>query len=616
MPRYIEVVHAAHETATKILALRLGPDGRRYRVAVTAHGGQTASVTWDAGTGMAELNMPGLPPDAILTRAEADRLVAFIGHECCHVLHSDMAVWKAAVADGARVQAWTNALEDVRIEAVEIAAGKFPALQGLLASIANHLHAEALGEAAKRKRVIGADVADAPYVACILRRIANGYSIPAAGNLADAMSPEVSRLMTVALAGVRRAASTADVLTLARTLVALENQAPKGRDKGQDKPEGQDEGRGDDQGDDQGEGEGEEGRRQGQGERKDGGGPEGEAEGQGEGEPEQDAAPAGDGATGSGSPGISTDPNLKKTITTIAKRAGVKPGAYNPSHHLSVVKGEIDYPQPPAGIGPGHNAMSASALNQRLPRNAVLSGQIGRLLVSEEARRVTHHEGSGRLDRRALTRMRAGAVDVYSQRVDTPGVDTALLVLIDGSSSMCMPTGPAHNRGPSRMDMALTSAWHIANAAELAGAKVAVTVFHGSSRSDVRVSVIKDWSTPLRDRAAMLADVSPGGSTPMSPAIMVSAKMLASVSAATRRIMMVLTDGDCDYGPEAVTKACILAGDDGVEVVGIGMDAGEDVVKAFPPRYSVDVKDLAQLAATGLGVLVNMLEDANPQAAD
>jgi anti-anti-sigma regulatory factor len=42
----------------------------------------------------------------------------------------------------------------------------------------------------------------------------------------------------------------------------------------------------------------------------------------------------------------------------------------------------------------------------------------------------------------------------------------------------------------------------------------------------------------------------------------------------------------------------------------------KSVIKAFPPRYSINVENLEQLAATGLGVLVAMLEDANPRGDD
>jgi hypothetical protein len=46
----------------------------------------------------------------------------------------------------------------------------------------------------------------------------------------------------------------------------------------------------------------------------------------------------------------------------------------------------------------------------------------------------------------------------------------------------------------------------------------------------------------------------------------------------------------------------------GVEAVGIGMDC-EVVIRAFPKRYSINVRDLNQIATTGLGTLARMLED-------
>ena len=79
MPLYIEVLRAASETATKMLALR--SNGTWFNVEVTTDGGKTASVTWNTYN-IVTLNMPSLPPTANMTRGEADRLVAFIGHEC------------------------------------------------------------------------------------------------------------------------------------------------------------------------------------------------------------------------------------------------------------------------------------------------------------------------------------------------------------------------------------------------------------------------------------------------------------------------------------------------------------------------------------------------------
>jgi nitric oxide reductase activation protein len=166
------------------------------------------------------------------------------------------------------------------------------------------------------------------------------------------------------------------------------------------------------------------------------------------------------------------------------------------------------------------------------------------------------------------------------------------------------------------MDVAQTAAWHIAKAAEMANAKVSVATFttNVASPANAVVTIVKTWEASVASCANRLASLDPQAYTPMSPAIIACAGLLADVSA-TRRILLVLTDGECDYRAKAVTSACRLAADMGVETVGIGMDC-EAVVEAFPPRYSVNVKSLTQLATTGLGVLADMLEDTNPRGAD
>jgi hypothetical protein len=613
MPRYLEVVGAAGETATKILALRAKGGTKIPPVRVTTFGGRTASVDWSPYG--VTLNMPSLPPDSVLTRAEADRLVAFIGHECCHVLHSDRGAWVQAVAAGIRVRDWTNALEDVRIEAKEIGIGKFPALRGLLESMTGRLHYESVVEADKAGRIIGAAVSDAPYAACVLGRMANGYDIPSASTLGAGLSAEVRSLVDKALAGIGKCKSTDDVLTLARSLVDDEAQLggnePGQGDKGQG-DQGQGQGQGDQGQGDQGQGQGQSD--QGQGQSDQGQGQSDQGQGQGDqGQGDQGQGDQGQGDQGSGP---ATDANIAGMIDAIAARAGVSDlddhALTDKSHRLSAaVTKVVDGPR----INPDENGFAAGNLARRLPANAVLAGQIGRLLVSDEVRRVTHHESSGRLDRRALVRLQVGASDVYSRKDDTPGIDTALLVLIDGSASMRLGT-KALNSGPTRMNIAQTAGYHIARAAELANAKVAVGVFYSLGRSvaGAKVVIIKPWHLPLASCAASLARVYGMAQTPLSPAILAGGRLLADVMA-TRRILMCLTDGECDYGAAGVTKACAIVRDDGVEVVGVGM-ACASVAAAFPPRYSVNVQDLDQLATTGLGVLCTMLEDANPRGAD
>jgi hypothetical protein len=122
------------------------------------------------------------------------------------------------------------------------------------------------------------------------------------------------------------------------------------------------------------------------------------------------------------------------------------------------------------------------------------------------------------------------------------------------------------------------------------------------------LTIAKGWDQTCNAAAASIySDIQRRGTTPLSPAIIEAARLLASVNA-TRRITMVLTDGECNFGAPAVTAACRIAADMEVETVAVGM-ACEDVVKAFPDGHSVNVANLGTLATTGLGTLVTMLEE-------
>jgi hypothetical protein len=257
----------------------------------------------------------------------------------------------------------------------------------------------------------------------------------------------------------------------------------------------------------------------------------------------------------------------------------------------------------PVHVSRGDPMPHVAAYNAALPGRAVLHGQISRLLVSPERVSVTHRETSGRLDRRALARIGTGAMDVFSRKQETPGMDTALLVLIDLSSSM---RGPAHA-------MACVTAFHLAAAAEDAGARVAVYGFQDNDIVDVasaRLIPLLPFGMAVRANAHRIMAAQPHVTTPLSPAILGCAEVLRTIDA-TRHVMMVLTDGDCDYGNGCVTDACLVARTWGVEVVGLGM-AAPRVAAAFPDGHSVNVPTLDALGQTGLGVLARMLEEAAP----
>jgi hypothetical protein len=654
---YLEVTAAAAETAGKIIAQRKGANNRPVRITVGAKGGATASVQVHGSTVI--MNLPSLPASTVLSRSEADRMLGFIAHECLHVLHTDWQWWHHCVQAGARTRHWANCLEDVRIEAKELRAGHFPALRGILSATTDHVHYQGLTRAAKDGRTIGARIADAPYCVAILGRMANRYTVPAARGLRGALHPDVARLVDQALTEVKSCRSTYDVYNLAMRMVDLERQIiaantppppppapPEDQDApgadgeageageaqdGQDAPEsGQDAPGADGEAGEAGEAQdGQDAPESGQ----DAPGADGEA---GEAQDGQDApesgqdAPGADGADGEA--GEAQDGQDAPESGQDAPGAGHDDGsetyslddAPEASETLAEVTQAIterQAPDAPAPMGsglhgyrnvtvalPSHVSRAdpmphVAAYNAALPGRAVLHGQISRLLVSPERVSVTHRETSGRLDRRALARIGTGALDVFSRKQETPGMDTALLVLIDLSSSM---RGTAHA-------MACVTAFHLAAAAEDAGAKVAVYGFQDNDIVDVasaRLIPLLPFGMAVRANAHRIMAAQPHVTTPLSPAILGCAEVLRTIDA-TRHVMMVLTDGDCDYGNACVTDACLVARTWGVEVVGVGM-AAPQVAAAFPDGHSVNVPTLAALGQTGLGVLARMLEEAAP----
>ena len=596
---YIEVTSAAAETVAKILARRRTRFGGKYDVTVGTRGGLSASVR-RTGPGSAVIDLPSLPSSAWLTRAEADRIVGYVAHECGHLIHTDMSVWANVVKTGSeRLARWVNCLEDVRMEQAEIKAGVFPAVKGLFERVTDYMHHRDMRTA---PREIGSTVADLPYVTVVLGRIANGYAIPSAHGLRAAVPALGLPILERALSGVRSCDSTQACVVLAHELMAMEAALPQAPAAPPKQPQGGDDQDGDDQD------------APGGGDATDGDGSSGDgdqgASGGGDGDNDQGASGdegggddkgAGGTGHGDGSGGAVDDPGHQSgALDDIGERA--REEVERQEREGDTLRGLAGYKNEVVRRGPSNGAaygsdQAARSLDARLPKRAVLSGQISRLLVAPERSWTTHRETSGRLDRRALARVGTGALDVFSRREEQAGVDTALMVLVDGSGSM---------KVSGRMETAMVTAWHIASAADTAGARVAVYVFYTGEVS-AKLYPIVEFGESVRARAGGFPHVIPQGFTPLSPAILGAAELLMGEALATRRILMVLTDGDCDLGNARVTEACDIARAWGVEVVGIGIDAPA-VAAAFPQGRSVNVRDLSQLGATGLGVLCDLLE--------
>jgi hypothetical protein len=206
---YCQVVAAARDTAERICAR----GSRKVLISVTTLGGSTASVTWDEA--QATLNLPTMPASTMLSRAEANQIVGLIAHECCHVMHTNWHDWLLAVREGTAVKELTNGIEDVRIELREIKRKQLPGLLDALSDTMIMMHGKSAANAAASGDKIGSAACHASYVIAILGRLANGYDVPNAKNIAADIDPRWRPAIDYALQRLPGLSDTAGARVLA-----------------------------------------------------------------------------------------------------------------------------------------------------------------------------------------------------------------------------------------------------------------------------------------------------------------------------------------------------------------------------------------------------------------
>lgn len=168
--------------------------------------------------------------------------------------------------------------------------------------------------------------------------------------------------------------------------------------------------------------------------------------------------------------------------------------------------------------------------------------------------------------------------NVFKRRYDDEGIDSAVVLLVDLSSSM---EGTVH---------ALVSAVY-AVGASLAAANVptAVVAFANSH------AVMKSFTEPWKRFAPKLRKFEPQGSTYDYDALCFAQKLLRGRSE-SRRVVFAFTDGE-GHSPESVT-AQVKSGERlGIPTIGVGI--GYDVQGVYGPN-SVRVDKVADLASVAL----------------
>ena len=206
---------------------------------------------------------------------------------------------------------------------------------------------------------------------------------------------------------------------------------------------------------------------------------------------------------------------------------------------------------------------------------ARLRSEVRRLF--ENSGRTDHQRGkpAGSIDTGALASTAVGNNRVFKRRLDVEGIDSAVVIMLDLSSSMY----------GDRITAAIPACAALMETLVSAGVDVCITAF--SNRS----AVIKPWAMPARRALALLPDLAIGGGT-QDYAALRHAHGLLLRHPARRRVCFSLTDGD---GQVDEAYGQVLAGEAlGITTIGVGIH--HRVHAVYPQNVTVwDLNDLGSV---------------------
>jgi hypothetical protein len=644
-----EVYEAIRETCQR---LYIAAGGDKNAIWTVQPFPETACIAVGNAGKYWKLGMPAIPATARLTTREADMFVAFGVHEILHALWTDFNVVAQSSREG--LHSLCNALEDCRIEAK--AKRGLPAVAEaatLLEVLTNHVVTKAGAQTPYRlddEHNFTFTLGNIIFVEKLKYRLVD-FPRDWRAEVPAHWLPVID--MALARFGALR--STQDVLVLARDLTALgqtlqpqpqpqpqpqqgegKPQPSKGEGEGEGKPQNGPSGDASDAfpnkpDNETGEGEGDavkEWEQNGGRGIKSNGAPDKPSEGEGkpsEGEGISGAGDSPQGGTDEGRAPIdltdmsqnAPDAKLNDVADNASRREGMS-GAQaelanqEAADFFSAIDGyRENIPDASFDIETIRAALSTPAKLRRDVTLAVKSPE----RVGRDRRQTT-----GRMDMRLAAQMRAGSQNVFSRRHDETGVQAAVSLLVDMSSSM---------RG-ERAKAAAALALHLGDALKTAGVKFEIGGYYQmNSREDgacrARLGFCKEmnagWTQEARGRTAALASM-PNGGTATMPAAKEMARRLLNERNATRRILLVLTDGQDCYSPESMKACRDYYAKLGVEIVALAIminenGAGQHVKLLLKRSFGKNVTfvdNLSQIASAGLHELVTVL-NASDRAA-
>lgn len=503
----------------------------------SALGLKPVTVSWNLGIRTAAINIYGdiilaaVKDDAVITRKTLMRYAGFIVHELLHRKYTRNG--SGTINAGQYLLALHNAVEDAWIEHNAIDSGLLGNVEGLLTELLEQMITEAEAEVSD-----WSDPAQYPFLLAVwCRRHARNIPLPAG----------LQPIFDQAAQRVLACQSTDDTFAVAEWVEKqLRLNLPK---QGQKQRQQQDQ-------------------KQGQKQDK----KQGQKQGQNTPQNPSDQPQSADQGQGKGK-GAGQDKNGAKAPAADCTPVEVEPTLKAPSGTESCgtfnKSAEVRPSRTQAG---GHPSWSAGSVP------AKLRYEVRKLFESTAQTDFSPNRKTGAVNTRALHKL--GVSDaLFQMRRDKDGIDSAVVLVIDTSSSMGAD-------GYAKMSAAAASAHALLETLTSAGVSTAVVSF------DDRIYIDAPFDARLQFKRDIVLRLGPYGGTNDYAAIKVAHDLLRQRPEA-RKVCFVLSDGD---GDRQAAKEQADSGDAfGITTIGIGIC--HDVSRVYKNNVRVDVPaDLGKVA--------------------
>ncbi|NBS67614.1 VWA domain-containing protein [bacterium] len=479
-----------------------------------------------------DIELANVADDAIIDRKVFDRYVGFVLHELLHRKYTNF----DPRGDNQYVDQLHNAIEDAWIENNCIAEGLVGNAQGLLRSVIDGMSTDALDAWNNDWH----HPARYPFLLAVYARKHSTVKLP----LADGLQP----IFDEACARLTKAQSSYDTLAIAEWVYAQLQNVDKQKPQPQPQPKPQDGGQG-----------------QGDGSQTDQNGSTSPDQGEGEGE------------------GATPRPNPTGTARSPVKSNGqpVTAREVEPTNKAPEGTGTGGCYSKSQGMSKRGHVYGQQQFNIDLNVGAKLRYEVRKLFENTGTSEYQPKRKAGALNVKALHTVPSGNDRLFKRRLDTEGIDSAVVIVLDVSSSMFhvdIPNSP--------IQCAINACASLLDALGKAGVDTALLTFGDA------VGVVQGFGGNAKKSINALQGTVSGGCTNDYFAVRYAHELLHGNSA-QRKVCFVLTDGQ---GDRHATKDQIESGARlGITTIGIGILC--DVSSVYSENVTVrDVKSIGTVA--------------------